>query len=152
MANEIGGKTELPYPVPKFYFEVELPGAGTIGVQSVEGLSAEVNLTEYRHSNSPGFYKIKMPGMKVYQNVTIKKGVFKNDRHFFDWYNQIKLNTIARGVVMIRLLDENGEPVMQWTLNAAFPIKITPPDLNSQDDGDPAIEEIEIAYESMMLS
>ena len=49
-----------------------------------------------------------MPGIKKTGNVTMKKGVFKSDDKFWDWFNQIKVNSIERVPVTISLLDESG--------------------------------------------
>ncbi len=38
----------------------------------------------------------------------MKKGVYTGDNKFWDWFNQIKMNTIARVPVTISLLDESG--------------------------------------------
>jgi len=57
--------------------------------------------------------------------ITMKKGIFKSDNKFWDWFNQIKMNTIRRVPVTISLLDEAGSPLMVWTLANAWPTKIT---------------------------
>ena len=151
MADNDGSVQGAPWPLPKFYFMVEIEGVGSVGFQAVDGLSAEVTVVEYRHSNSPEFAKIKMPGMKKYSDVTLKKGVFQGDSDFYDWFDSIKLNTVLRKTVVIKLLDETGAPAMTWTLRNAFPIKVTPSGLNSEEDGAPAIEELVLAYEAFTL-
>ncbi len=49
------------------------------------------------------------------------------------------------------LLDETGAPQYRWTLNNAFPVKVTGTDLKS-DGNEVAVESIEIAYETMTVS
>ena len=92
-----------------------------------------------------------MPGLQKVGNVTMKKGVFKADNSFWDWYNKIKMNTIERQTVTIKLLDEGGSPTMVWTLNNAFPTKITSTDLKS-DGNEAAIESIELVFETMTIA
>jgi phage tail-like protein len=91
-----------------------------------------------------------MPGLKKSGNVTMKKGVYSGDNKFWDWFNQIKMNTIARVPVTISLLDESGDPTMVWTLANAWPTKITGTDLKS-DGNEVAIETIEIAHEGLTI-
>jgi phage tail-like protein len=91
-----------------------------------------------------------MPGMKKSGNVTMKKGVYKSDNKFWDWFNQIKLNTVKRVPVTISLLDEAGAPTMVWTLANAWPSKITSTDLKA-DGNEVAIETIEIAHEGITI-
>jgi phage tail-like protein len=81
----------------------------------------------------------------------MRKGIFVNDNKFWTWYNEIKLNTIARRTVTISLLDEEGNPRMTWTLNNAWPTKITGTDLKSEGN-EVAVESVEIAYETLVVS
>jgi phage tail-like protein len=114
-------------------------------------LDVEAQIIEYRHGNSPEFSTIKMPGIKKYGNVTLKKGIFKSDNKFWDWFNKIKLNTIERQAVTISLLDEGGAPTMVWTLKNAWPTKITGTDLKS-DGNEVAVETLEIAHEGLTIA
>lgn len=98
------------WPLPKFYFQVNI-GDTNGSFQEVSGLDVEAQVIEYRHGNSPEFSTIKMPGIKKFSNVTLKKGVFKDDTSFWDWFNKIQMNTIERLTVTISLLDETGAPV-----------------------------------------
>ncbi len=119
--------------------------------QEVSGLDIEAQPIEYRHGDNPVFSTIKMPGMVQSSNVTMKKGVFKSDNKFWDWYNQIKMNTIKRVPVTISLLDEAGAPTMVWTLSNAWPTKITSTDLNAEGN-EVAVEEIEIVHEGVTIA
>ena len=94
---------------------------------------------------------IKMPGIKKYTDVTMKKGVFKSDNKFWDWFNEIKMNTVKRKPVTISLLDEAGSPTMVWTLKNAWPTKITGTDLKSQGN-EVAVETIVIAHEGLTIA
>jgi phage tail-like protein len=89
-----------------------------------------------------------MPGIKKFTNVVFKKGNFKNDNDLWDYYSLIQMNTFKRSVVLISLLDEDGNPIMTWTLNEAFPVKMTITDMKA-DANESAIETLEMAYESM---
>lgn len=109
MADDGSAQSKNIWPIPRFRFEVEW-GGNTMSFQEVSGLDAEAQPIEYRHGNSPVFSTVKMPGLQKYSNVTMKKGVFKSDNRFWDWFNQIKMNTIKRVPVTIRLLDEEGKP------------------------------------------
>jgi len=138
------------WPLPKFYFSVEI-GTLNANFQEVSGLDVEAQVIEYRHGDSPEFSTIKMPGIKKYGNVTLKKGVFKGDNKFWDWFNAIKMNTIERQPVTIKLLDEEGNPTMTWTLTNAWPTKITGTDLKS-DGNEVAVETLEIAHEKLEIA
>lgn len=64
-------------------------------------------MIEYRAGDSPIFTKQKMPGMRKAGDVTLKKGVFKDDKAMWNWINGIKLNTNKRATVTVNLLDES---------------------------------------------
>ena len=112
------------WPLPKFAFEVTWDDQ-VMHFQEVSGLDAEAQAIEYRHGNSPQFSVAKMPGIRKYSDMTMKKGVFKNENERRDWFNAIKMNTIQRKTVTISLLDEGGAPAMVWTLLNAWPTRIT---------------------------
>ncbi len=73
--------------------------------QEVSGMDTETQIIEYRHGDSPQPGTIRMPGLRKFGNVTMKRGVFQGDKKFSDWFNKIKMNTAKRTVVTISLLD-----------------------------------------------
>ncbi|MDX1998906.1 MAG: phage tail protein [Thermoanaerobaculia bacterium] len=146
-----GAVQDSNWPLPKFYFTVKLGDDTKVNFQECDGLDSETQVIEYRHGNSPIFYPIKMPGLGRVGNVTLRKGIFVNDAQFWDWYNEIKMNTIARRTVVVSLLDETGTPKRTWTLNNAWPTKITGTDLKSEGN-EVAVESVEIAYETLVVA
>ena len=149
MADDGSAQSTTVWPLPKFYFQVKW-GDQEMSFQEVSGLDMEAQPIEYRHGNSKVFSVIKMPGIKKTGNVTMKKGVFKSDNKFWDWFSKIEMNTIERVPVTISLLDEGGAPAMVWTLANAWPTKVTGTDLKS-DGNEVAIETIEIAHEGLTI-
>lgn len=150
MAEDGSAQSEAVWPMPKFYFEVKWD-SDVMSFQEVSGLDIENEPIEYRHGDSKVFSKIKMPGMVKTGNVTMKKGVFTKDNKFWDWFNEVKMNTIKRKPVTVSLLDESGAPTMVWTLANAFPTKISGTDLKS-DGNEVAVETIEIAHEGLTIA
>jgi len=150
MSDDGSAQSATVWPMPKFYFKVTW-GGNVMSFQEISGLDVEAQPIEYRHGDSPQFSTINMPGIKKYSNITMKKGVFKADNKFWDWFNQIKMNTIKRVPVVISLLDEAGTDTMVWTLANAWPTKITGTDLKS-DGNEVAVETIEIAHEGLTIA
>jgi phage tail-like protein len=146
-----GEAQDSNWPLPKFYFSVDWGSTTDIPFQEVSGLEIEAQPIEYRHGNSPVFSTINMPGIIKNSQVTMKKGVFVNDNSFWDWYNKIKMNTIERQNVVIKLLDEAGSPTMTWTLNNAWPTKISSTDMKS-DANEVAVESIVISHEGLTVA
>lgn len=149
MADDGATQSATVWPLPKFYFKVTW-GDQNMSFQEVSGLDIQSEEIKYRHGDSPQFSVIKMPGMQKTGNVTMKKGIFKGDNKFFEWFKQNKMNTVKRVPVTIQLCDEDGNPTMVWKLNNAWPTKITGTDLKSEGN-EVAIETIEIAHEGLEI-
>jgi phage tail-like protein len=146
-----GEKQDAIWPLPKFYFMVKLGDDESVSFQEVDGLESERQVIEYRHGNSKDFFPIKMPGLGSVGNVTMRRGIFVSDAKFWAWFSEIKMNIIERRTVIVSLLDETGQAKRTWTLNNAWPTKVTGTDLKSEGN-EVAVESIEIAYESMIVA
>lgn len=146
------GADGATWPMPTFTFMVTFGTALTdIPFQQVSGMDTETQIPDYRHGNSPSYENIHMPGISKIGNVTMKRGVFVNDHTFWNWYNQVKMNTVTRATITVRLLNEKNAVTMYWYLNNAWVTKISSTDLKS-DGNEVAIESLEIAYEQLTMS
>lgn len=137
------------YPLPKFHFLVNWGGT-RMGFQKVSNLSMEVQVIEYREGGMPEHTAIKMPGLKKFNNITLKRGIVQGDNEFFQWWNTLQLNKVERRDVVISLLNENHEPVVVWKVRNAFPVKIVWGDLEASGN-EVAIESLEIACEGIVV-
>ena len=137
------------YPISKFHFQVEWGGA-KIGFTEVTGLEVSTDVIEYRDGASLEYHKIKMPGMQKFANIVLKRGTFKGDNDYFNWWNTVALNTIVRRDLIISLLNETHEPVVVWKIKQAWPVKVQSTDLKA-DGNEVAIETIEIAHEGLTI-
>ncbi|KAA9347810.1 MULTISPECIES: phage tail protein [Larkinella] len=137
------------YPLPKFHFQVEWGGV-RLGFSEVTGLNVETDVIEYREGASPEYHKIKMPGLQKFPNITLKRGTFKADNEFFNWWNTVALNTIERRNLIISLLNENHEPVVVWKVKQAWPSKVMSGDLKA-DANEVLIESIELVHEGLTI-
>lgn len=136
------------YPLPKFHFQVEW-GGSKINFTEISGLDVEIEPIEYRDGASPEYHKIKMPGMQKFSNITLKRGTFRGDNEFREWFNTVALNTIERRDITISLLNEEHAPVVVWKVKSAWPIKVQSTDLKA-DGNEVAIESMELAHEGLV--
>jgi len=143
-----GEKQESPWPIPKFHFKVTIGDKGEVAFQEASGLDAQYDIMEYRAGNSMEFSTVKMTGLSKSTDVTLKKGMFKDDTALFDYFAEVKMNTIKRETVTIQLLDEEHSPMFTWTLKNALPMQITGPDLNAQSS-EVAVETLVLAHEGL---
>lgn len=137
------------YPLPAFSFIVEWGGT-RVGFTEVSGLTQEVQAIEYRDGSFPEYSSIKMPGLRKYNNVVLKRGIVKSDNELFNWLNTVKLNQVERRDLIISLLNEERQPVMVWKVTRAFPVKVEGPALKATGN-EVAIESIELAHEGLTL-
>ena len=76
------------YPLPKFHFQVEWGGT-KLGFTEITGLDVETSPIEYREGSMNEFNVVKFPGMQKYGNITMKRGIFRGDNEYFDWWNTV---------------------------------------------------------------
>jgi len=143
-----GGEQDQFWPMPKFYFSVDIDDLTDLPFLEVSGLEVEADNISYRHGNDPSFGTIQMPGVKKSGNLILKKGVFANEDLYQSLISKIALNTFKRMTVVIRLLDENAEPRITWQINNAFPLKYSSTDMNSESS-EAAIESIEFSHQGI---
>lgn len=138
------------YPLPVFHFTVEWGGT-RIGFSEVTGLTQENQAIEYRDGSFREYSSIKMPGLRKFSNITLKRGIVKADNDFFKWLSTtVLLTNVQRRDLVIALLNENHEPVMVWKVQNAFPVKVEGPQLKASGN-EVAIESIELAHEGLEL-
>src|SRR5262249_1200112 len=94
----------------------------------------------------------KLPGLKKFSNVTLKRGIAPREAGsgLFDWYNQVTLGQATRRDVTVSLLNEERQPVMVWKIKQAWPVKLEGPGLKSTGT-DVAIESLEFACEGIEI-
>jgi phage tail-like protein len=135
------------YPTPVFHFTVDWKGQN-VGFSEVSGLTQEVAVIEYRSGDSADPTTIKQPGLRKYNNITLKRGVAKSDNDFFTWLKTVTTKEIERRDLTITLRNENLEPVMIWQARQCWPVKVEGPSLKANGT-EVAIESIEIATEGV---
>jgi len=153
MADDGSAQSTTIWPLTAFHFQVTIGAADALkgAFSEVTGLNSETQVIEYRHGESKVYSPIKMPGITKVGNVTLKRGIFKSDNSFWNWYSSIQQNTIKRQNVVIALLDEKSATTMQWTLTNAWPTKVTGADLKS-DGNEVAVHTVELAYETLSVT
>lgn len=137
------------YPLPKFHFSVGWGGT-RIGFTEVTGLDISTDVIEYREGHSPNYHKIKMPGMRKFSNITLKRGTFLGDNEFYSWFNTVALDKIERRDVTISLLNEKHEPIFVWKVAKAWPVKVQSTDLKA-DGNEVSVETLELAHEGLTI-
>ena len=66
-----GSNQDQYWPLPKFYFSVDIGDFTDLPFQEVSGLDISTESVEYRHGNSPNG-SINMPSMLKFGDVSLK--------------------------------------------------------------------------------
>ena len=141
-------------PYPAYAFEVLFTGISDDGkavkgsFMEVTGLGVEITPIEYRNGSEDITVR-KIPGLKKFSNIVFKFGV-TGDLAFWNWIVAGMNGLVQRTEGTIILLNENRQEVMRWTLQRAWPCKVTPPNLNAKNN-EIAIETLEICHEGLAV-
>jgi phage tail-like protein len=124
----------------------------TSNFSEVSGLTMEAEAIEYRGGADLALSVRKIPGLRKFGNVTLKRGISPAEagNGLFAWYNTIQAGTVERRDVVVSLLNEERSPVMTWKIQSAWPVKIEGPGLKSTGN-EIAIESIEFACEGIAI-
>jgi phage tail-like protein len=140
-------------PYPDFNFQVTVEGLAEDGPQAgfseVSGLGVTIETIEYRNGNERETAVRKLPGLKKFTDITLKRGVI-GDLAFWEWIKTAMNGNVERRSVTIRLLDEAREPVLSCRVKRAWPCKYKGPGL-SAGTSDVALETLVICHEGLEL-
>lgn len=136
----------MSYPQSKFRFKLEIDGLEVGGFSEVSGFDASIDVIEYREGDMVQT-PMKLPGLKKYGNITLKKGVTDSDV-LYQWMTAGVEGEVERKTITITLLDSTNSDAASWQVINAWPTKYTGPDFNATAS-EVAIESLEIAHEGM---
>ena len=137
------------YPPVSFHFKVEFPlissGGAETGFQSVSGLSVEMETETFKEGGENRF-EHRLPVRSKYPNLVLKRGMM-TDSNVVKWCQDVFLNMIVQPTnVVVKLLNERGEPLRTWNVVNAYPLKWNVSDFKS-DDNSVVIETLELSYQ-----
>jgi phage tail-like protein len=139
------------YPIPVFHYKVSWNNQD-IGFSDVSGLTQERQAIEYRDGLMSGDQlPLKRPGLTKANNISLKRGVTEGDNELYNWFNNNGIPNVERRDLLISLLNDEGNPVMVWTISQAWPVKCEGPGLKATGN-EIAIESIELVHEGISVA
>lgn len=138
-----------PQPLTVSHFIVEW-GGSRINFTEVYGLDIINEITEIHEGGDKGEQVRKLPGLRKYSNVVLKRGMVAGDNEFYAWMNTTNFNEIEKRDVVIHLLNQDNSPVFSWQVINAFPAKLLGPVLNAAENNI-AIETLELAHDGLTV-
>lgn len=141
-------------PYGNYNFEVIVNGVSDDGravrgsFSEASGLEVAMDPIEYRNG-SEDITPRKIPGLKKFTNVTLKKGI-TGDVAFWNWIVEAMNGQVNRKEGSVVLLNEQKTEVMRWNFRRGWPCKWTGPGLNATSN-EIAIETLEICHEGLEI-
>jgi phage tail-like protein len=139
------GKRDDPYQ--QFNFLVEIDGVARGGFTEVSGLTTDTDAIDYREGADPVLNVRKLPGMRKYTNVVLKRGYTK-DKTLWEWRKKIINGQTERRSADIVLFDETRTEVVRWRIREAWISKWESGPFNAKTN-DVALETVELVHEGL---
>jgi phage tail-like protein len=141
------GEREDPYRA--FNFRIEIDRAPVAGFRECTGLSATIELFEYRNGDDLELSPRKLTGLRKFGNITLRRG-FTTERSLWEWYRNLLNGVTDRRNGAIVLVDEAREDVLRWNFSNGWISRWAGPAFNATSN-DVAIEEVELTVERVEL-
>ncbi len=135
-------------PYAQYNFLVEIDDLSVAGFTEVGGLTTESDAIDYREGSDTNTVR-KLPGLRKYTNITLKRGYTKNDE-LWQWRKTTIDGSTLRKSGAVILLNEQRKEVMRWNFKEGWLAKWEGPALNATTN-EAAIESIEIVHEGLEL-
>ena len=136
-------------PYRSFNFQLVIDGVPLGAFSEASGLTADGDAVDYREGTDVQSNVRKLPGLRKYTNLTLKRG-YTQDKTLWQWYTNIMNGEPDRRNVTIVLLNERREAVLRWHVENAWINKIEGPALKAASN-DVSMESIELVHEGLTL-
>jgi phage tail-like protein len=153
MAHGADETTRYPFTAFNFSVEIQLPG----GPQKVcnaaflecDGLEMSMEVKTIREGGNNG-RQIRLSGPISYGQLTLKRGMTANF-DLWQWFSRMLVSPDLRADAEVVMFAADGVTERaHYVLSRCVPVKLKAPALNAKD-GVVAIEELQLAYESLLL-
>jgi phage tail-like protein len=137
-------------PLRGYNFRVELDNTSVASFREASGLTLNTDPVDYREGTDTWLSVRKLPGLRKYSNITLKRGITTNE-DLWDWYLNILNGVDDRRNGAIVLQDEQHNDVIRWEFQNGWICKWEGTTMNATSN-DVFIESIEIVHERLELS
>ena len=140
------------YPFTAFNFSIEISKEGdanrlcSAAFSDCDGLEMTMDVKTIKEGGANGRL-IRLSGMLSYGQLTLKRGMTANF-DLWDWFAAVVIDPSIRASAEVVMLAPNGDERARFVLDRCIPVKLKAPALTAKD-GAVAIEELQLAYESL---
>ncbi|GAC1406256.1 MAG: phage tail protein [Pyrinomonadaceae bacterium] len=142
------------YPFTSFNFSVEIKVDGVAmqvcdaAFSECDGLEMTMDVKTIREGGNNG-KQIRLTGAFNYGQLTLKRGMTATF-DLWKWVELMLTNPALRANAEVVILSPDKKERARFLLSRCVPVKLKAPPLNAKD-GTVAIEELQLAYESLKL-
>lgn len=135
-------------PFRSFNFQLEIDGIPRGAFSECSGLTADGDAVDYREGTDMQPNVRKLPGLRKYSNITLKRG-YTQDTSLWEWYQNIANGVSDRRNITIILLNEERQAVLSWQM-VGFLNKVEGPSFKA-GASEVAIESVELVHEGLTI-
>lgn len=156
MAVEKTRNAENFYQTVNFHFSVEFVREAQsldISFQSVSGLDSTLETESFKEGGENRFEHV-VPVRRKYGPLILKRGLLTpTESGVTKWFKKVFDDQIVSPIptVHIKLLNQDHQPLMQWTINNVWPRSWKIGELNAER-GEVLIETLELNYNYLILT
>ena len=153
MANPANETVVYPFTAFNFAIEINLEGRSdklcNAAFSECDGLDMTMEVKTIREGGNNGA-QIRLTGARTYGTLTLKRGMTATF-DLWDWFSATLRDPAIRANAEVVLFAADGQTVRaRFVLTRCLPVKLKAPALNAKD-GIVAIEEFQLAYETLTL-
>ena len=153
MSNSANETVKAPFTAFNFAVEINVPGVSSkvcsAAFSECDGLDMTMEVKTIREGGNNST-QYRMAGPVAYGQLSLKRGMTPTF-DLWDWFNATLNNARLRADAEVVIFAGDGRTERaRFILKRCLPVKVKAPSLNAKD-GMIAIEELQIAYESMRL-
>ena len=153
MANPLNETVVYPFTSFGFAVEINVPGVSEMicnaAFSECDGLEMTMDVKTIREGGNNG-KQIRLTGPMNYGQLTLKRGMTETF-DLWKWASTMLTRRELRADAEVALFAQDGKTERaRFILSRCVPVKLKAPALNAKD-GTIAIEEMQLAYESLTL-
>jgi len=142
--------TAAPFTAFNFSVEITINGGAPLcaaGFSECDGLEMTQEVKTIREGGNNGV-QVRFGGPTAYGTLTLKRGL-TSTFDVWTWFEQAIADSSVVAQTEVVMFDQDGlTPIVSFALDGCRPLKLKAPPLNAKD-GMVAIEELQIAYQSL---
>ncbi len=151
------------YPPPAFAFSVVVVAGSSSTPQTaidgafieISGIDPKVDIEEVVEGGVNG-YVHQLPGVTKHSNLVLKRGYVVQDSALATWAAQSVGSSLGTPIqtqtLNVNLLGSDGEPILTWTFQNAWPVKWEVGTLDARETNNVLTQTLEISYTTVTTS